>query len=116
VLAARGGNEQPRHPRRLAFAAIESSARCAVTASRDVAEHAEIGKFLLDSAHRPAMVGFAYARSAVEAAKGNDAEAKLALAEARRLNPPLTIKWFSEAWPAARIAIDGLRKEGLPEE
>ena len=29
-----------------------------------------------------------------EAAKGNDAEAKLALAEARRLNPQLTIKWL----------------------
>ena len=29
-----------------------------------------------------------------EAAKGNDAEAKLALAEARRLIPQLTIKWF----------------------
>ena len=54
--------------------------------------------------------------AAAEAAKGNDAEAKLALAEARRLNPQLTIKWFSEAWPAARIAIDGLRKVGLPEE
>ena len=54
--------------------------------------------------------------AAAEAAKGNDAEAKLALAEARRLNPQLTIKWFSEAWPAARIAIDGLRKVRLPEE
>ena len=29
-----------------------------------------------------------------EAAKGNDAEAKLALAEARRLFPQLTIKWL----------------------
>ncbi len=31
-----------------------------------------------------------------EAAKGNDAEAKLALAEARRLNPQFTIKWSAE--------------------
>ena len=30
-----------------------------------------------------------------EAAKGNDAEAKPALAEARRLNPQLTIKWLT---------------------
>ena len=51
-----------------------------------------------------------------EVAKGNDAEAKLALAEARRLNPQLTIKWFAEAMPAVRIVIDGLRKAGLPEE
>ena len=37
-----------------------------------------------------------------EAAKGNDAEAKLALAEARRLNPQLTIKWFLETCPQSR--------------
>ena len=37
-----------------------------------------------------------------EAAKGNDAEAKLALAEARRLNPQLTIKWFAETLPPHR--------------
>ncbi len=49
-----------------------------------------------------------------EAAKGNDAEAKLALAEARRLNPQLTIKSF--AYPSPPIVLDGLRKVGLPEE
>jgi hypothetical protein len=32
--------------------------------------------------------------AAIQAAKGNDAAAKSALAEARRLNPQLTIKWF----------------------
>ena len=38
---------------------------------------------------------FTYALLAgAEAAKGNDAEAKLALAEARRLYPQLTIKWL----------------------
>ena len=42
-----------------------------------------------------------------EAAKGNDAEAKLALAEARRLNPQLTIKSFAETMPAEPIVIDG---------
>jgi hypothetical protein len=52
-----------------------------------------------------------------EGAKGNDAEAKLALAEARRLNPQLTIKFVAEnvTW-AEPITIDGLRKAGLPEE
>jgi hypothetical protein len=40
---------------------------------------------------------FSYALLAgAEAAKGNDAEAKRALAEARRLNTQLTIKWFAE--------------------
>ena len=51
-----------------------------------------------------------------EAAKGNDAEAKLALAEARRLNPQLTIKWLMTETPTPSIVIDGLRKAGLPEE
>ena len=51
-----------------------------------------------------------------EAAKGKDAEAKLALTEARRLNPQLTIKFFAETIPALPIVIDGLRKAGLPEE
>jgi hypothetical protein len=53
----------------------------------------------------------------VEAAKGNDAAAKLALAEARRLNPQFTIKTFAEqpGLPPA-IIVDGWRKAGLPEE
>ena len=51
-----------------------------------------------------------------EAAKGNDAEAKLALAEARRLFPQLTIKWILTEMPPPSIVIDGLRKAGLPEE
>jgi adenylate cyclase len=51
-----------------------------------------------------------------EAARGNDAEAKSALAEARRLNSQLTIKFFSETMPALPIVVDGLRKAGLPEE
>ena len=60
---------------------------------------------------------FTYALLAgTEAANGNDAEAKLALTEARRLNPQLTIKFFAEAAPALPIVIDGLRKAGLPEE
>jgi adenylate cyclase len=60
---------------------------------------------------------FSYALLAgAEAAKGNDAEAKLALAEARHLNPQLTIRFFAEAMPALPIVIDGLRRAGLPEE
>ena len=60
---------------------------------------------------------FTYALLAgAEAAKGNDAEAKLALAEARRLNPQLTIKWLLTETPTPSIVIDGLRKAGLPEE
>jgi TolB-like protein len=61
---------------------------------------------------------FAYAYLAAgEAAKGNDAEAKPALAEARRLNPQLTIKSFAEhvGLPPA-IIVEGWRKAGLPEE
>ena len=53
-----------------------------------------------------------------EALKGDDAEAKLALAEARRLNPKLTIKWFAEHSPGLPppIFVEGWRKAGLPEE
>ena len=37
-------------------------------------------------------------------------EAKAALAEARRLNPKLTAKWFIERVPNFSAAIDGLRR------
>ena len=62
---------------------------------------------------------FSYANlAAIEAVKGNDAEAKLALAEARRLNPQFTIKWYKENFPGPppTIIVDGWRKAGLPEE
>jgi hypothetical protein len=60
---------------------------------------------------------FTYALLAgAEAAKGNDAEAKSALAEARRLFPQLTIKWLLTETPTPSIFIDDLRKAGLPEE
>jgi adenylate cyclase len=51
-----------------------------------------------------------------DAAKGNDAEAKSALAEARRLFPQLTIRFLLAETPTPSIAIDGSRKAGLPEE
>ena len=64
----------------------------------------------------PTYITYAFLAGA-EAAKGNDAEAKLALAEARCLFPQLTIKWIlTEIVPPPSIVIDGLRKVGLPEE
>ena len=65
--------------------------------------------------------GFAtYLRLATaHALKGDIDEAKTAMAEARRLNPKLSVKWmlgdkyfshFSQPW------FDALRKAGLPEE
>jgi adenylate cyclase len=54
--------------------------------------------------------------AAAAALLGNDAEAKTALTEARRLNPQLTIKWFIAHFPTMPILLEGLRKAGLPEE
>jgi predicted Zn-dependent protease len=60
---------------------------------------------------------FSYAFLAAAAAlQGNDAEAKTALAEARRLNPQITTKWLTAHTLTAPLIIDGLRKAGLPEE
>ena len=68
-------------------------------------------KRAIDSGY-PTYITYALLAGA-EAAKGNDAEAKLALAEARRLNPQLTIKWLLTERPPPSIVIDGLRKAGL---
>jgi tetratricopeptide (TPR) repeat protein len=46
---------------------------------------------------------------------GKMAEANGALAEARRLNPAITVKWMKEHTPLPAV-FDGLRKAGLPEE
>ena len=43
-------------------------------------------------------------------------EAKSALAEARRLEPQLTVKWITPRAPPIPNLSDGLRKAGLPEE
>jgi hypothetical protein len=51
-----------------------------------------------------------------EAAKEKNAEAKLAVVEARRLFPQLTINWLLTETPTPTIVIDGLRKAGLLEE
>ena len=41
-------------------------------------------------------------------------DAKTALAEARRVNPKLTVKWLQSIAPNIP-ALEGLRKAGLPE-
>jgi tetratricopeptide (TPR) repeat protein len=54
--------------------------------------------------------------SAAYAHAGKMDEAKVALTEARRLNPAITIKWMKEHTPNLPAVFDGLRKAGLPEE
>ena len=54
--------------------------------------------------------------AAAYALKGDMEEAKTALAEARRLNPKLTVKWMAELFPKNPALAEGLRKAGLPEE
>jgi class 3 adenylate cyclase len=54
--------------------------------------------------------------AAAHALKGDDSDAKAALDEARRLNPRLSVRWFTEHRPVLEPAFDSLRKVGLPEE
>jgi adenylate cyclase len=54
--------------------------------------------------------------AAAYALDGRMDEAKSPLAEARRLNPNLTVKWFIAHAPKVPWTIDGLRKAGLAEE
>ncbi len=54
--------------------------------------------------------------AAVYALAGKKDEAKPLLAEARRLNPQLTVKWVIAHAPNLPPLFDGLRKAGLPEE
>ena len=56
------------------------------------------------------------ALAAAYAQAGRMDEAKDALAEARRINPKLTIKWWFEHSSGVPAMLDGLRKAGLPEE
>jgi tetratricopeptide (TPR) repeat protein len=56
------------------------------------------------------------ALAAAYAQAGRTDEAKDALAEARRINPKLTIKWWIEHTSGIPAVLDGLRKAGLPEE
>jgi tetratricopeptide (TPR) repeat protein len=60
---------------------------------------------------------FAYANlAAAYAHAGKTEEAKAALAEARRLNPAITVRWMIEHTPNLPAVFEGLRKAGLPEE
>jgi hypothetical protein len=60
---------------------------------------------------------FAYLNlAAAHAFKGEMAEAKTALAEARRLYPKLSVRWLIERKPILQPAFEVLRKAGLPEE
>jgi hypothetical protein len=47
---------------------------------------------------------------------GKTEEAKTALAEARRLNPRMTVKWLTDHAPNLPPLFAGLRKAGLAEE
>jgi tetratricopeptide (TPR) repeat protein len=53
--------------------------------------------------------------TAAYALSGKMDEAKSALAEARRLNPDLTVNWTIERWPNMPAMFDGVRKAGLLE-
>ena len=54
--------------------------------------------------------------AAAYALAGNMNEARSALAEARRLNPKLTVKWMIEHNPNLPAVFEGVRKAGLPED
>ena len=54
--------------------------------------------------------------AATYAHAGRMVEAKAALAEVRRLNPAITLKWLKEHTPNLPVSFDGLRKAGLPGE
>jgi hypothetical protein len=42
--------------------------------------------------------------------------ARAPLAEARRLNPKLSVKWLTERKPVLQPAFEALREAGLPQE
>jgi TolB-like protein/class 3 adenylate cyclase len=54
--------------------------------------------------------------AAARALKGDMDQAKIALAEARRHNPKLSVKFLTARKPILAPAFDALRKAGLPEE
>jgi tetratricopeptide (TPR) repeat protein len=86
---------------------------------------AELGLGHVDAAvedyHKAINVGWrAYqpyrSLAAAYALQGKMEEATSALAEARRLNPQLTLKWEQTHSVNIPPLLDGLRKAGLPEE
>jgi adenylate cyclase len=76
----------------------------------------------IEDSHKAIDLGGAQAAylslAAASALAGKMDEAKIALAEARRLFPKLTVKWLADqVWePSIPNLSDGLRKAGLPEE
>jgi adenylate cyclase len=54
--------------------------------------------------------------AAAYALQGKMEDAKTALGEARRLYPPLTVKWLQSVAPNIPNLFEGARKAGLPEE
>jgi hypothetical protein len=54
--------------------------------------------------------------AAAAAMKGDDAEAKWALGEAKGGAPDLTITWLKARTPVTEFVVQGLRKAGLAEE
>jgi hypothetical protein len=47
---------------------------------------------------------------------GQRSEAEAALAQARKLNPKLTIKWYRARVEEPEVIFQGLLKAGLPEQ
>jgi len=47
---------------------------------------------------------------------GRQSEAEVAVAQARKLNPKLTIKWYRARLDNPEVFYERLRKAGLPEE
>jgi TolB-like protein len=75
----------------------------------------------IDEYHKAIEAGFRFvwvyaSLTAAYALEGKMEEAKTALAEARRLEPKLTVKWMIEYAPNIPSLLEGLRKAGLPEE
>ena len=54
--------------------------------------------------------------AAARGMKGDIEQAKKALAEALRLNPKLSVRWINERKPILQVAVESLRKAGLPEQ
>jgi adenylate cyclase len=54
--------------------------------------------------------------AAAHALKGDMDKARASLAEARRLNPKLNVKWLTSRKPILQRWFDALRNAGLPEE
>jgi tetratricopeptide (TPR) repeat protein len=54
--------------------------------------------------------------AAAYAQAGRIDEARAASADARRLNPAITIKWMKEHTPNLSAVFDGLKKAGLADE